>query len=73
MARPHYFVTQVEVLDDYRLRLSFEDGTTGEVDLSDLLARGGVFAQLRDVAYFRQVRVDPDGKLLLRITAVGRR
>ena len=61
MARPDYFVTHVEVLDDHRLRLSFEDGTTGEVDLSDLLARGGVFAQLRDVAYFRQVRVDPDG------------
>jgi len=61
VARPHYFVTHVEVLDDHRLRLSFEDGTTGEVDLSDLLARGGVFAQLRDVAYFGQVRVDPDG------------
>ena len=59
MARPDYFVTHVDVLDDHRLRLSFEDGTTGEVDVSDLIARGGVFAQLPDVTYFRQVRVDP--------------
>jgi uncharacterized protein DUF2442 len=60
MARPNYFVTRAEVLDDHRLYLSFEDGTAGEVDLSDLVAHGGVFAQLRDPVYFRRVRVDPD-------------
>ena len=61
MARPQYFVTSVTVLDDHRLCLSFEDGTTGEVDLADLVSRGGVYASLRDRAYFLQVRVDPEG------------
>jgi hypothetical protein len=61
MSRPHYFVTVAQVLDDHRLRLTFEDRTSGEVDLSDLVARGGVFAPLSDATYFSQVRVDLEG------------
>ena len=61
MARPNYFVTSAVVLDHPRLRLTFEDGTGGEVDLSDLVARGGVFAPLSDPEYFSRVRVDPEG------------
>lgn len=59
MPLPRYFVTQVDILDGYRLRLSFYDGTVGDVDLSDLATRGGVFAPLRDPERFRGVRVDP--------------
>jgi hypothetical protein len=65
MTRPGYFVTHVDVLDKQRLLLTFEDGTTGAVDLSDLIARGGVFALLREPSYFRQVRVDPDGGTII--------
>ena len=61
MPRPGYFVTHVNVIDKQRVLLTFEDGTTGDVDLSDLIARGGVFAPLRKQSYFRQVRVDPEG------------
>jgi Protein of unknown function (DUF2442) len=60
MPLPPYLVTQVDVLDGYRLRLTFHDGTIGDVDLSDLPARGGVFATLRDPERFREVRVDPE-------------
>ena len=42
-----------------RLHLRFEDGAAGFVDLSHLTFCG-VFAPLRDLAYFRQVRVDPE-------------
>ncbi len=60
MPVPRYFVTKAIVLDEYRLRLSFHDGTVGDVDLSDIATRGGVFAPLRDLETFRTVRVDPD-------------
>ena len=52
-------VTAVQVIADHRLRLTFEDGTVGDVDFS---ARewGGILEPLRDPAYFRQVRVDPE-------------
>ena len=51
-------VTSAEVLKDFVLRLSFDDGTTREVDVDDLL-RGPVFEPLRkDPELFRQVRVE---------------
>jgi hypothetical protein len=42
----------------HRVHVSFEDGLTGEVDLSYLLDYGGVFEPLRDIGYFRQLRAD---------------
>jgi hypothetical protein len=46
---------------DYRLELTFTDGTRGELDFRDrVVGRGGVFAPLEDVAYFSQVKVDTD-------------
>lgn len=51
---------EVEYLDDYRLRLEFEDGAKGVVDVSQLVQLTGVFAPLEDRAYFAQVRVNPD-------------
>lgn len=47
-------------LTDYRLRLRFEDGLEGVVDLAGVLSFNGVFAPLRDPTYFAQVRVDPE-------------
>jgi hypothetical protein len=43
--------TRVEYLGDYRLFLSFNNGESGEVDLSDRLY-GEVFAPLRDKSLF---------------------
>jgi len=60
MARPTYYVTKAEVLEGYRLQLTFEDQTEGVVDLSDVVARGGVFRPLKDPKYFRLARADAD-------------
>lgn len=53
-------VVSVEPRGDYRLWLRFQDGTEGEIDLRPELTFRGVFAPLRDPAYFAQVRVNPD-------------
>jgi hypothetical protein len=52
-------IAAVEVVGDYRLRLTFEDGTVGEVDFAGRDWRG-VFEPLREAAYFARVRVDPE-------------
>ena len=52
-------VTEVEVLGDHRLRLTFEDGVVGDVGFDDQEWRG-VFEPLRDPDYFARVRVDPE-------------
>lgn len=43
----------------YRLRLTFEDGTVGDVDFTGREWRG-VFEPLRDPAFFARVMVDPE-------------
>lgn len=52
-------ITGVEVVGDHRLRLTFEDGTVGDVDFSEREWRG-VFEPLRDPAYFARVTIDPE-------------
>ena len=52
-------VTEVRHLRDYVVWLKFQDGTQGEVDLENSL-RGPVFEPLKDVEYFKRVRVDPE-------------
>jgi hypothetical protein len=51
-------VTAVEVIGEHELRLSFDDGTVGDVSFSDR-AWTGVFEPLRDPACFAMVQVDP--------------
>ena len=53
-------VVKVEPRGGYRIWLQFEDEVEGEVDLELLLSFRGVFAPLRDPAYFARVRVNPE-------------
>jgi hypothetical protein len=53
-------IVKVEALEGYRLRVIFEDGVAGIVDLSERLF-GPVFELLKDPAYFRQVGIDEFG------------
>ncbi len=57
--QPIFDVTAVEVVGDHRVRLTFEDGTVGEVSFERREWRG-VFKSLADPEVFAQVRVDPD-------------
>jgi hypothetical protein len=53
-------VVEVYPLDGYRLRLRFEDGAEGVIDVSHLVPFTGVFAPLRDRTEFLSVRVNPE-------------
>lgn len=52
-------VTRVKYLEDYKLRLTFSNGATKDVDLKDELY-GEVFEPLLNLKIFRQVRVNPN-------------
>lgn len=52
-------VHDVKVLSGYRLKLRFDDGVEGEVDLADLVGRG-VFAVWRDPEQFARVTIDAE-------------
>jgi hypothetical protein len=54
-----YDVVEARHLSGYTVWLRFEDGTTGEIDLSQELI-GPVFEPLRDPRYFVTFWVNPD-------------
>jgi hypothetical protein len=53
-------IIDVKALDHYKLFLKFEDGVSGEIDLSGDLW-GEMFEPLKDPAFFKQVRLDDYG------------
>ena len=53
-------VVSVTQTGPYRLRLRFDDGAEGEIDIQKLTTFDGVFEPLKDPGYFSQVRVDPE-------------
>lgn len=57
-------VKSVEVLDGYRVRLSFDDGVATEVDFADDLW-GPMAEPLVDRGYFAKVRVDDESRTVI--------
>ncbi len=54
-------VAEVTHLGGHRLRIRFDDGIEGEIDLGSKLRFDGVFAPLKDPRYFGRVRIERDG------------
>ena len=54
-------ITDVEPLDGFWIRASFSDGAVKEIDLTEMIGRGSVFAPIRDHReVFNQVHVNPE-------------
>lgn len=53
-------IIEARIEKNYEVRLRFEDGVQGIVDLADEIEFNGVFAPLRDPGFFASLRVDPD-------------
>ena len=51
------YVVALEVLKPYELRVGFDDGTVGTVDLSDSAALGGVFSAWSDEDYWNTAHI----------------
>lgn len=57
-------VTEVEPLDQHRLRVAFSDGVVGEIDCTFLL-HGSLGESLRDPDYFCQAHVDREARTVV--------
>jgi hypothetical protein len=54
-----HFVTSVEYVSGYKLRVGFEDGSVRVVDLANEL-NGEIFEPLKDLRVFRTARLNSD-------------
>lgn len=48
----YFDVVAAEYVGEYRIRMLFEDDSSGTADLSGYIGRGGVFKPFSDPAYF---------------------
>lgn len=55
-------IIRAEIAGDSTLRLWFDDGTAGAVDLGPLVVAGGLFAPLSDPRTLRQFRIGASGR-----------
>jgi hypothetical protein len=51
-------VKEAEYIDNYRIRLTFEDGSSGIADLSEYPNKNDVFRLFFDINYFRNFRIE---------------
>jgi hypothetical protein len=53
-----YDVIKIQYCCGYIFRITFNDGSEGEVDFTEYLDKGPVFDPLKDVAFFRQAFIE---------------
>lgn len=44
----YYDLIKADYVKDFKIKLVFEDGTSGIVDLEKIIEKGGVFTELKD-------------------------
>jgi hypothetical protein len=64
-------ITSAEAVIHGVLKIRWDDGYSGVVDLRPVIARGGVFAYLQDPERFRTVEVAEFGHALVWTTETG--
>ncbi len=52
-------VISAEYVGDFKIKVTFEDGKTGVIDLSSS-TKEGVFTELADIKYFKKFYVNKD-------------
>ncbi|KMQ53084.1 hypothetical protein CHISP_0305 [Chitinispirillum alkaliphilum] len=52
-------VTEAEYIAEYKIKISFNNGHSGIVDLKDCL-EGEIFEPLKEIEEFKNFRVDPE-------------
>jgi len=51
-------VIKIRYRSGYTYHVTFDDGTSGDVDFQEFLRLGPVFAPLKDLDFFRQARIE---------------
>jgi hypothetical protein len=54
----YHDVVSLECLDDFSLKLTFDDGKSGILDCTPFIAKGGVFSKLSDPRVFKRAKIN---------------
>ena len=54
----YFDVTDVSYVGDYRVEITFDNGKSGIVDFQKYIQKGGVFAKLENLDFFKKFRIN---------------
>jgi len=60
----YYDVIKAEYVSGYKISLEFADGSKGIADLKNILNKGGVFTELKNVENFKKFFIHKELKVL---------
>ncbi len=60
----YYDLIEADYVKDFKIKLVFEDGTAGLVDLEKITEKGGVFTELKDQNKFKLFFIHKELKVL---------
>lgn len=60
----YYDLIKADYINDFKIKLVFEDGTAGIVDLEKIIEKGGVFTELKDQKKFKLFFIHKELKVL---------
>jgi len=53
-------ILNAEYLNDYKIRIFFDNGKSGIVDFNKYINKGGAFTKLKDIEFFKKFSIDPE-------------
>jgi hypothetical protein len=56
----YHDVTEMRILDGYKLQLTFDNGKSGVLDCKPFIDKGGVFSKLLDPKFFKSVEINKE-------------
>ncbi len=56
----YYDLITANYLEGYKLQLTFENGRSGVVDFLKFIKKGGIFAQLENLDYFKKFTINKE-------------
>lgn len=60
----YYDIVKAEYVSDYKIKISFADGSNGIADLKEIISKGGIFSDLKDLDNFKNFTIHDELKVL---------
>jgi len=54
----YFNIIEANYLRNHEIKLNFEDGSVGKVDLGKYIEQGTIFDKLRDMEYFKSFQIE---------------
>jgi hypothetical protein len=51
-------ITKIQYKKDYIFHIVFDDGTKGDLDFSNYIEKGPIFASFKDIHFFKKAFID---------------